>query len=191
MSTTSTHPHEYRDSADTAPPQTADRGASPWLWALLVLALVALPAWWWIRNSAETTAPAVAPTTTTDTTQPAQTLPEPVAQRPAAMVHKTTPRATALRDRTAQPLASNPTPAYPPRALRAGVEGSVIARVQVDAKGRVSDAQIVQRSGDRDRELDRAVLETVRDWRFEPAIRDGRAVTSVVNVPVDFRSARQ
>ena len=191
MSTTSTHPHEYRESADTAPTQTRERAASPWLWALLILALVALPAWWWIRNSAESTAPAMVPATTTDTTQPAQTLPEPVAQRPAAMVHKTTPRATALRDRTAQPLASNPTPTYPARALRAGVEGSVIARVQVDANGRVSDAQIVQRSGDRDRELDRAVLETVRDWRFDPAIRDGHAVASVVNVPVDFRAARQ
>jgi len=191
MSTTSTHPHDYRDSADPAPTQKRDSAVSPWLWALLILALVALPAWWWIRNSAEMTVPAAAPTMTTDATQPAQTLPEPATQRPAAMVHKTTPRATALRDRTAQPLASNPAPAYPPRALRAGVEGSVIARVQVDAKGRVSDAQIVQRSGDRDRELDRAVLETVREWRFEPAIRDGRAVASVVNVPVDFHAARQ
>ena len=65
------------------------------------------------------------------------------------------------------------------------------ARVLVDPNGRVSDVQIVQRSGERNRELDRAVLNTVRDWRFEPAMRDGHAVASAVNVPVDFRTARQ
>lgn len=190
MSTTSTHTHEYRDSADVAPARR-ERNVSPWLWALLILALVALPAWWWVRNSSEPALPAAAPPPAADTTRPAQTLPEPVTQRRAAMVRKSAPRAGAIRNRDAQPLASNPTPAYPVRALRAGVEGSVTARVQVDAQGRVSDVQIVQRSGDRNRELDRAVLETVRDWRFEPAMRDGRAVASVVNVPVDFRTARQ
>jgi len=189
MSTTSTHTHEYRDAADM-PPARRERNVSPWLWALLILALVALPAWWWIRNSAEPTVPAPA-NPTADTMRPAQTLPEPVTQRPAAMVRKTAPRTSAVANREARPLASNPTPAYPVRALRAGAEGSVTARVQVDAQGRVSDAQIVQRTGDRNRELDRAVLQTVRDWRFEPAMRDGRAVASVVNVPVDFRTARQ
>jgi len=71
------------------------------------------------------------------------------------------------------------------------VEGSVTARLQVDAKGRVSDAEIVSRSGARDRELDRAVLATVRDWRFEPAMRNGQAVASSVQLPVDFRTAQR
>ena len=191
MSTTSTHTHDYSDGTDSAPAKRRDYGVSAWLWALLILALVALPAWWWIRNSEEPIAPTTTTAPATELAPPAKTMPEPAIQRPATMVRKSTPRATAMRDREARPLASNPTPAYPASALRAGVEGSVTARIQVDARGRVSDAQIVQRSGERNRELDRAVLNTVRDWRFEPATHDGRAVASVVNVPVDFHTARQ
>ncbi|MGW8127302.1 MAG: hypothetical protein ACWGG5_02485 [Stenotrophomonas sp.] len=33
-------------------------------------------------------------------------------------------------------------------------------------------------------------MDTLRGWRFEPALRDGRAVASVVRVPVDFRTGR-
>lgn len=190
MSTTSTHTHDYRDDAN-ATPRRAHGSATAWLWALVILALVAVPAWWWIRNSEEPTAPGFAPAPTAETAEPAKTLPEPATQRPAAMVRKSTPRPAPVRNHEARPLASNPTPAYPVSALRAGVEGGVTARVQVDAQGRVTDAQIVERSGDRSRELDRAVLNTLRQWRFEPAMRDGRAVSSVVNVPVDFRTAHQ
>ncbi|HEY0333355.1 MAG TPA: energy transducer TonB [Stenotrophomonas sp.] len=191
MVTTSTHGPDYHETRDATPPRERERGASAWLWALLILALVALPAWWWIRNSEEPTASTMTTAPVSDGTLPAQTLPEPATQRPATMVRKTAPRATAIRDHDARPLANNPTPAYPRTALRAGVEGSVTARIQVDAQGRVSDAQIVERTGERNRELDRAVLNTVRDWRFEPATRDGHAVASVVNVPVDFRTAQQ
>jgi len=192
MSTTSTHTHEYREPANTRETEAQERsGASAWLWALLILALVAAPTWWWIRNSQQSPA---APSPTAVLIEPGTTqpLPEAANQRPATMVRHAAPKATpALRDRQARPLASNPVPAYPPRALRAGVEGSVTARLQIDANGRVSDAQIVDRSGVRDRELDRAVLSTVGDWRFEPAVHNGRAVASSVQLPVDFRTAQQ
>ncbi|HVJ38263.1 MAG TPA: energy transducer TonB [Stenotrophomonas sp.] len=190
MSTTPTHTHDYRQPQAVAAEPRRERGTSPWLWALLILVLVAAPAWWWIRNSQENMAPIPATTTNTDTTMP-QPLPEASNQRPATMVRHTSPKpAPALRDRDARPLASNPVPAYPARALRSGVEGSVTARLQVDAQGRVSDAEIVGRSGDRDRELDRAVLNTVRGWRFEPAVHDGRAVATTVQLPVEFRAAQ-
>jgi len=192
MSTTSTYTHDFRDrpAVEAEAERDRERGASPWLWALLILALVAVPAWWWIRNSQENVAPSVVPQATTEAATP-QPLPEAANQRPATMVRHSTPKAApALRDRDARPLASNPVPVYPARALRSGVEGSVTARLLVDAKGRVSDAEIVGRSGDRDLELDRAVLNTVRDWRFEPAVHDGRAVATTVQLPVDFRAAQ-
>ncbi|MGW8127303.1 MAG: TonB family protein [Stenotrophomonas sp.] len=47
------------------------------------------------------------------------------------------------RDHQARPLAGNPAPTYPPAALRAGIEGSVVASLQVDAHGKVTDASIV------------------------------------------------
>ncbi len=191
MSTTPTHTHDYRQPQPADAEPTREGGASPWLWALLILVLVAVPAWWWIRNSQENLAPAPATAPTTSETATPQPLPEASNQRPATMVRHTTPKAApVLRDRDARPLASNAVPAYPARALRAGVEGSVTARLQVDANGRVSDAEIVGRSGDRDRELDRAVLNTVRDWRFEPAVHDGRAVATTVQLPVEFRAAQ-
>ena len=66
----------------------------------------------------------------------------------------------------------------------------MVASLNVDTRGQVTDASIVQRTGTRDRDLDRAVLTTVRDWKFEPAMNNGRAVASVVRVPVDFRTER-
>jgi len=186
MSSIHPHTHDYRE------PAVADdgerTGASAWLWALLILALVAVPAWWWIRNSQQPTAPAPSATLIeADTSRP---LPEAANQRPAAMVRHATPKTAAatVRDRDARPLASNPVPTYPASALRSGIEGSVTARLQVDANGRVSDAEIVDRTGARNRDLDRAVLNTVRSWRFEPAMRHGRAVASSVQLPVDFRA---
>lgn len=105
------------------------------------------------------------------------------ATRPANAERRTaaiTPRTIAPR-----PLAGNPTPTYPRDALRAGAGGTVMVRAVVDANGVPVDVDVVQRSGHR--ELDRAALMTVRKWRFEPALRNGKAVTSTVQVPVDFK----
>ena len=185
MSTTHPHTHDYREPAVADDSERG--GASAWLWALLILALVAAPAWWWIRNSQQSPPAPSATLIEPDLSQP---LPAAAHQRPAAMVRHTAPKpaATTVRDHDARPLASNPVPAYPPSALRSGIEGSVTARLQVDANGRVSEAEIVDRSGVRNRDLDRAVLSTVRAWRFEPAMRDGHAVASSVQLPVDFKA---
>nr|WP_272494105.1 energy transducer TonB [Stenotrophomonas mori] len=98
--------------------------------------------------------------------------------------------APAVDDRQPRPLAGNPAPPYPPDALRDGVQGRVIARLSVDADGTVSAARIDWHDGPPHRALDQAVLETVRGWHFEPAMRDGHAVDSVVRVPVDFSTGR-
>jgi protein TonB len=99
--------------------------------------------------------------------------------------------APAVRNREARPLASNSKPTYPATALRNGVQGSVVASLDVDTRGQVTNATIVSRSGERSRDLDRAVLSTVQNWKFQPAVQDGRAVASVVRVPVDFRTEQR
>ena len=71
------------------------------------------------------------------------------------------------------------------------MQGSVIASLDVDTRGNVTNAAIVSRSGERSRDLDRAVLRTVQNWKFQPAMQDGRAVASVVRVPVDFRTEQR
>lgn len=184
-----THERDFRQQGDTATAGTGREGrsASPLLWGLLVLLLIAAPAWWWIRNSNQQhetldAAPAV-PTVS-------EVIPAPAEPKPPVMVKQREPQrdVPAIRNREARPLAGNALPAYPPRALRAGIEGSVVARVSIDPQGRVDDVAIIERKGARDRELDRAVIDTVRDWRFEPAVRDGRAVASTVQLPVDFKA---
>jgi len=81
---------------------------------------------------------------------------------------------------------ATPPPRYPAGALRRGESGTVMVRVEVDASGMPAGVALVQRSGSRD--LDRAAMEAVRGWRFQPAQRDGRAVAGSLVIPVDFRA---
>jgi len=80
----------------------------------------------------------------------------------------------------------SPSPRYPVDAMRRGDAGTVVVQVQVDAQGQPVSVDVLDRSGSRD--LDRAAVEAVSDWRFAPA-RDaaGNAVAGSVSVPIDFK----
>jgi periplasmic protein TonB len=82
-------------------------------------------------------------------------------------------------------LAVRPQPAYPLPALRAGEQGTVLVLAQVNVDGRVTDARVVRHSGSRI--LDRAAPNEVRQWKFEPALHDGRPVVASIQVPVNYR----
>ena len=86
------------------------------------------------------------------------------------------------------PLPGQSPPTYPPAALRRGESGTVVVRVDVDAGGVPLDAKIVQRSGSRD--LDRAALDAVRRWRFQPAQSNGQPMVGSVEIPFDFKPAQ-
>lgn len=186
MTTYTTRPQDPQNLELDAAPQDAQRRTSPVLVGALAVALVALGVWWATQRDAgiDTAAPA----TSVVETAPAPATPVVEAPRDARVA--TAPRSERARpviaDRAPRPLANNPMPEYP-RTLRGGAEGSVVLSIQVDASGAPVDVQVVQRSGDRDRNFDRAAIEAVRQWRFEPAIRDGKAVSSTVRLPVDFR----
>ena len=115
-----------------------------------------------------------------------ETAPPPPPAAVPAPATDTAPVATAAGDRP-QPIADqSPPPSYPPAALRNGVEGSVVVRVDVDATGVPFNVTIVQRSGSRD--LDRAATDAVRRWRFLPAQSNGQAVVGSIEVPFDFKA---
>lgn len=78
----------------------------------------------------------------------------------------------------------NAHPAYPPLARLRGYQGVVVLFVEVLADGRVGQVSIRRSAGHEI--LDRAALEAVRTWRFEPGRKEGRAVTMSVEVPVRF-----
>ena len=80
-------------------------------------------------------------------------------------------------------------PPYPREALRAGLQGTVMLQVLVDVDGRPLQVQVQEGSGHR--QLDEAARRHVlRHWRFQPAMRDGRAVQAIGLVPIDFRLDR-
>jgi periplasmic protein TonB len=85
---------------------------------------------------------------------------------------------------TAVPIPGQAPPRYPATAMRRGVTGTVLLRVEVGPDGVPMDVQVAQRSGSRD--LDRAAIDAVRDWRFRPGQRDGQPVASTVTIPIDF-----
>lgn len=85
-------------------------------------------------------------------------------------------------------LVSSPSPRYPPQAWRRRESGTVMVRVEVGPDGVPTATSLVQGSGSRF--LDRAALDAVRRWRFEPALHEGRPTVASVVVPIEFDLGR-
>jgi len=77
-----------------------------------------------------------------------------------------------------------PDPAYTEEARRAKTQGTCVLGLIVDAEGHPRDIRIVRGLGFG---LDARAIEAVRQWRFEPAMKDGKPVNVQVNVEVTFR----
>ncbi len=187
MSTPNPNDPGYNRVDPDAPVVEPPRKSSAMLWLLLLVALIALGLWWYgSRNTADTDMTPVStdiPAVVDDTANAPVVPAKPAAQKPAPK-----PKPVARINRDPSPVAGNPEPTYPAQALRSGVEGSVSVRIEVDANGNATDVSVVERTGERSRDLDRAVLNAVRKWRFEPAMKDGKAVAGAVVLPVVFKS---
>ena len=77
-----------------------------------------------------------------------------------------------------------PEPAYSEEARKAKYQGTVVLWIVVDAQGNVTDARVVRPLG---LGLDEKALETVRTWKFKPALRNMVPVPVRVIVEVSFR----
>lgn len=86
-------------------------------------------------------------------------------------------------DRNIVPLDREP-PAYPLGAAMFCVEGTVQVRFSVTTDGRVDDLQIAESFPPG--VFDREVLATVSGWRFEPACRDGQAISREATQTLEF-----
>ena len=85
----------------------------------------------------------------------------------------------------ARPLGGYQTrPEYPESARRDRAEGVTLLRFEVLTTGRVGNVVVSQSAGHRD--LDRAAIEAIKQWKFEPAKRGATAVTVWVTLPVRF-----
>ncbi len=81
--------------------------------------------------------------------------------------------------------AHTPAPDYPWSARRRGIEGRVVVRLHVGADGTPFRVELLHSSGDST--LDRAALQTLRQWRLHPATSLGQAVDGQVVVPISFK----
>jgi protein TonB len=75
-------------------------------------------------------------------------------------------------------------PPYPPRALRAGIEGVVTVEFTITDDGSVRDPRVVR--SDPPQVFDDTVLKTILKWKFNPKVVDGKAVERRARQDVRF-----
>jgi len=75
-------------------------------------------------------------------------------------------------------------PRYPSQARRRNQQGVVLLEVRLDELGRQRSLNVLRSSGVES--LDRAALQAVAAWRFNPETTDGQAVPSRVHIPIQF-----
>jgi TonB family protein len=73
---------------------------------------------------------------------------------------------------------------YPPEAEQAGLEGTVVLSLRIDAAGRVESAEVATGAG---HGFDEAATEAARRFEFEPAKRGGRPVPAKILYRYEFR----
>jgi TonB family protein len=79
-----------------------------------------------------------------------------------------------------------PNPTFTDEAMKDKLQGTVTLLVVVGAEGRATAVSVTKKLGDG---LDEAAAESVRKWRFKPAVNvDGKPVATRVPVEVVFRS---
>jgi TonB family protein len=77
-----------------------------------------------------------------------------------------------------------PEPEYSREALNAGIQGTVVFEVVVNEAGRLVNVSVVSPLGFG---LDEKAQETIAAWRFEPGRKDGKPVSILATVEVNFR----
>jgi periplasmic protein TonB len=78
----------------------------------------------------------------------------------------------------------NEEPIYPDSARAAGEQGTILIDILVHASGRPGQYRVAQSSGYGD--LDAAAVQTVLNWKYVPATRDGDAVSDWATVKVVY-----
>jgi len=78
-----------------------------------------------------------------------------------------------------------PDPPYTPLARKDKVQGTVVTEVIVDDSGNVVGVKLVRSVGNEG--LDESAMQTLRTWKFEPAMKKGKPVPVRVVVEVSFK----
>lgn len=81
-------------------------------------------------------------------------------------------------------LLKAPAPAYPQSLVVRKVEGWVKAQLTIDARGRVTNVEIVESFPDNS--FDRVTISTLKKWLFKPAIYKGKPQESRLLQHIDY-----
>lgn len=84
----------------------------------------------------------------------------------------------------ASPLEHTLAPRYPAEAAAKGIGGNVVLLVDIDAKGQPSQVEV--ESAQPQGMFDAVTIEAAKQWRFQPGMKNGKAVPSRIRVPVTF-----
>lgn len=71
---------------------------------------------------------------------------------------------------------------YPPEAKKAKIQGTVVAEVRIDTDGLVQEPRVVKSIP----QLDAAAIAAVRQWKFTPALKNGKPVPVLVDITIRF-----
>jgi protein TonB len=72
---------------------------------------------------------------------------------------------------------------YPSAAKQTGIQGSVTVAANVDATGKVIGARALTGP----MLLREAAVDSVKQWKYSPAVVDGKPAPSLVTVSVEFK----
>jgi TonB family protein len=78
----------------------------------------------------------------------------------------------------------SPEPEYSEEARKAKYQGTCVLSLVVGSDGRPRDMNVTRSLG---LGLDEKALQAVKTWKFEPAMKDGKPVSVLISVEVEFR----
>jgi protein TonB len=75
-------------------------------------------------------------------------------------------------------------PKYPEKATQEGIEGTVWTKMWIDEAGNVVEVKIAKTER---AELNEAAIDAGKQWKFKPALIDGKPVAVWITVPFRFK----
>ena len=85
-------------------------------------------------------------------------------------------------DQKPRPI-SQVAPKYPPALQRQNIGGTVTVSFVVDANGRVVNPKVEQSPNPA---FDKVALDAIKQWRFDPGMKDGKKVPFKMRIPFKF-----
>lgn len=75
-------------------------------------------------------------------------------------------------------------PSYTEEARTAKLEGTIVLFAEITSAGSVENVVVLRKLG---KGMDESAIETIKQWKFSPATKDGRPVAVMLTIEMNFR----